>query len=127
MQLVPYADSSRWRLALAPVWALAATLALSSLLIIWAHAPVGRAYALLIQGAFGSRFAWSETLTRATPLILTGLSVAVAFRSRLFNIGAEGQLYAGALAAVTVGGMHGGTGWNLPIAVLCPAMFAAAA
>ena len=54
------------------------------------------------------RFAWSETLTRATPLILTGLAAAVAFRARLFNIGAEGQLYAGALAAVAVGGLHGG-------------------
>ncbi len=127
MQLVPYADSSRWRLVLAPVWALAATLVLSALLIAWAHAPVGRAYALLLQGAFGSRFAWSETLTRATPLILTGLAVAVAFRARLFNIGAEGQLYAGALAAVAVGGLHGGTGWNLPVVILFPAMLAAAA
>ena len=44
----------------------------------------------------------TETLTRATPLILTGLAAAVAFRARLFNIGAEGQLYAGALAAVAV-------------------------
>jgi ABC-type uncharacterized transport system permease subunit len=64
------------------------------------------------QGRFGSRFAWSETLTRATPLILTGLAAAVAFRGRLFNIGAEGQLYAGALAAVAVGGLHGGTGFD---------------
>ena len=64
---------------------------------------------LLLQGGFGSVFAWSETLTRATPLILTGLAAAVAFRARLFNIGAEGQLYAGALAAVAVGGLHGGT------------------
>jgi ABC-type uncharacterized transport system permease subunit len=54
-------------------------------------------------------FALSETLTRATPLILTGLAAAVAFKARLFNIGAEGQLYAGALAAVAVGGLHGGT------------------
>jgi ABC-type uncharacterized transport system permease subunit len=38
-------------------------------------------------------------LTRATPLILTGLAVAVAFRAKLYNIGAEGQLYVGALAA----------------------------
>ena len=44
------------------------------------------------------------------PLILTGLAAAVAFRARLFNIGAEGQLYAGALAAVAVGGLHGGSG-----------------
>ena len=58
---------------------------------------MGRAYALLLEGGFGSRFALTETLTRATPLILTGLAAAVAFRARLFNIGAEGQLYAGAL------------------------------
>jgi simple sugar transport system permease protein len=46
----------------------------------------------------------TETLTRATPLIFTGLAAAAAFRARLWNIGAEGQLYAGALAAVAVGG-----------------------
>ena len=57
----------------------------------------------MAQGAAGSVFALTETLTRATPLIFTGLAAAVAFRARLFNIGAEGQLYAGALAAVAVG------------------------
>jgi len=61
------------------------------------------AYVLIVQGAFGSMFAFSETLNRATPLILTGLAAAVAFRARLWNIGAEGQLYIGALAAVVVG------------------------
>ena len=61
------------------------------------------AYVLMAQGAFGSMFALSETLNRATPLILTGLAAAVAFRARLWNIGAEGQLYMGALAAVLVG------------------------
>src|SRR4030095_10649789 len=65
-------------------------------------------------------FAWSETLTRATPLILTGLSAAVAFRAHFYNIGAEGQLYAGALAAVAVGGLSG------PPALLFPAMIVAA-
>ncbi len=95
--------SPAWRLA-APLLALAITLAISSLLVAWAGAPVGTAYALLLEGGFGSRFAWSETLTRATPLILTGLAAAVAFKARLYNIGAEGQLYMGALAAVLVGG-----------------------
>jgi simple sugar transport system permease protein len=61
------------------------------------------AYGLIVQGAFGSMFAVSETLNRATPLILTGLAGAVAFRARLWNIGAEGQLYIGALAAVLTG------------------------
>ncbi len=64
------ADSRR--LVLAPVGAVAFTLLVSALLVLWAGAPVGRTYALLLQGGFGSVFAWSETLTRAIPLILTG-------------------------------------------------------
>lgn len=120
------APSRAWRLG-APLLALAITLGFSSLLVAWAGAPVGKAYALLLEGGFGSRFAWSETLTRATPLILTGLAAAVAFRARLFNIGAEGQLYIGALAAVAVGGLHGGTGYELSPWLLFPLMMAAAA
>ncbi len=120
------APSRRVQLA-APLLAIAFTLLVSSLLVAWAGAPVGKAYALLLEGGFGSTFAWSETLTRATPLILTGLSAAVAFRARLFNIGAEGQLYAGALAAVAIGGLHGGEGFALHPWLLFPAMMAAAA
>ncbi len=105
----------------APLGAIAFTLAVTSLLVAWAGAPVGRAYALLLEGGFGSRFALTETLTRATPLIFTGLAAAVAFRARLFNIGAEGQLYAGALAAAAVGAL------DAPAWLLFPAMLAAAA
>jgi simple sugar transport system permease protein len=110
----------------APLAAIAVTLLLTSALVAWAGAPVGRAYVLLLEGGFGSRFAITETLTRATPLILTGLAAAVAFRARLYNIGAEGQLYAGALAAVAVGGLHGGSGFDAPAALLFPLMIAAA-
>lgn len=53
----------------------------------------------LFRGAFGSRNAILETLVQATPLIFTGLAVVIAFRARVFNIGAEGQLWAGAIAA----------------------------
>ena len=117
--------STGWLLA-APFLAVAFTLGVSSLLVAWAGAPVGRAYALLLEGGFGSRLALTETLTRATPLILTGLAAAVAFRARLYNIGAEGQLYAGALAAVAVGGLHGGSGFEAPAWLLFPLMLAAA-
>ena len=127
MRLERRPATSRAALVLAPVGAVAFTLAVSALLVLWAGAPVGRTYALLLQGGFGSVFAWSETLTRATPLILTGLVAAVAFRARLFNIGAEGQLYAGALAAVAVGGMHGGEGFALTPWLLFPLAMAAAA
>lgn len=98
--------------ALPALIAILATLALASLLVLWAGAPVAPTWGLIFDGAFGSVFAWSETLTRATPLMFTGLAAAVAFKARLFNIGAEGQLYAGALAAVAVGGLHGGTGFE---------------
>ena len=53
---------------------------------------VSSAYEALFEGAFGNPTAISETLLSSTPLILAGLSVALAFRSGLFNIGAEGQI-----------------------------------
>ena len=127
MRLERRQGSSRTALLLAPIGAVAFTLAVSALLVLWAGAPVGRTYALLLQGGFGTVFGWTETLTRAIPLILTGLSATVAFKARLFNIGAEGQLYAGALAAVAVGGLHGGTGFELPLWLLFVLMMAAAA
>ena len=127
MRLERRHETSRTALLLAPVGAVGFTLLVSALLVLWAGAPVGRTYALLLQGGFGSVFAWSETLTRATPLILTGLAATVAFKARLFNIGAEGQFYGGALAAVAVGGLHGGTGFALPPWLLFPLMMAAAA
>src|SRR5689334_21806421 len=111
---------SRLWLVAAPFAAVAFTLVAAALFVTWAGAPVGRTYALIFEGGFGSRFAWSETLTRATPLILTGLCAAIAFRAHFYNIGAEGQLYAGALAAVAVGGMPGSP------EVLFPSMLAAA-
>ena len=113
---------------LAPLGAVVFTMLVSALLVLWAGAPIARTYGLLLQGGFGSVFALSETLTRAIPLMLTGLAATVAFKARLFNIGAEGQLYAGALAAVAVGGLHGGSGFDqLPTPVLFALMMLAAA
>jgi simple sugar transport system permease protein len=126
MRLEARAHTPAWLWLAAPAAALSFTLLVTSLLVAWAGAPVASAYALLLEGGFGSRFAWSETMTRATPLILTGLAAAVAFRARLYNIGAEGQLYAGALAAVAVGGLHGGTGFGAPTGLLFIAMIGAA-
>jgi general nucleoside transport system permease protein len=102
MQLEPRASISMFATVGASLGAIAFTLMICALLILWAKADVLSAYAALFNGAFGSRFAITETLTRATPLIFTGLAAAVAFRARLYNIGAEGQLYMGAIAAVAV-------------------------
>ncbi|CAN7579633.1 ABC transporter permease [Pseudorhodoferax sp. LjRoot39] len=127
MRLERRHEVSRGALLLAPVGAVAFTLLVAALLVLWAGAPVARTYGLLLAGGFGSVFAWSETLTRAIPLILTGLAATVAFKAKLFNIGAEGQLYAGAIAAVAVGGLHGGTGLEWPVWLLFPLMMLAAA
>lgn len=108
--------------ATAPVLAVLAAFILSGLLIAAAGAPVFEAFKQIAIGAFGNRLSVSETLTRATPLILTGLAAAVAFRSRLWNIGAEGQFYLGALAAVALG-MH----VSLPPLLLIPALLIAGA
>lgn len=128
MRLDKRSRQSPLALVLAPVGAVVFTMLVSALLVLWAGAPVTRTYSLLLQGGFGSVFALSETFTRAIPLILTGLAATVAFRARLFNIGAEGQLYAGALAAVAVGGLHGGSGFEqVPPALLFVLMLLAAA
>jgi general nucleoside transport system permease protein len=61
------------------------------------------AYSALLQGAVGDPTAIGRTLLNATPLIFTGLAVAVAFRAGLFNIGGEGQLFIGAITAAWLG------------------------
>ena len=95
----------------------------ASLLSLGGFDPVTAARAL-VGGAFGSREALlSITLVRSVPLILTGLAVALAFRAGVWNIGAEGQLYAGAIAAVWVGLTFGG----LPAPLLVPCVLGAAA
>jgi simple sugar transport system permease protein len=103
LRLEPRPPASTLLMLGIPVLSSLAALLLALAILSVTGAPLGQAVILLLSGAAGSVFAITETLTRATPLILTGLAVAVAFRSRLWNIGAEGQLYAGALAAVAVG------------------------
>jgi simple sugar transport system permease protein len=79
---------------------------LAGLLVTWfAGESPWHVLRILGQGAFGSGYDLGLTLFYTTPLIFTGLSVAVAFQAGLFNVGAEGQLTAGALAAAAVGGL----------------------
>jgi general nucleoside transport system permease protein len=61
------------------------------------------AYGVMIKGAFGSIRAIADTLVKTTSLLLAGLAVALAFKCRIWNIGAEGQLYMGALGAALAG------------------------
>jgi len=81
---------------------------------------IGQSYAALLDGSVGSLAALSETLTAAAPVTLAALGVALAFRAGLFNIGAEGQLLVGGMAAVVVGFALPGfpTAIHLPLALL---------
>jgi len=73
-------------------------------LVLWAtgHSPID-AYSQLFAGAFGDSYGLGQTLTQATPIIFTSLAFLFAFKSGLFNIGAEGQLLIGGMAAALVG------------------------
>jgi ABC-type uncharacterized transport system permease subunit len=106
------------------VGAVAGALAVASALLLLGGYPPLAAGRALVSGAFGSGETFlSITLVRAVPLILTGLAVALAFRAGVWNIGAEGQLYAGAMAAVWVGLAAG----SLPRWALAPGLLLAAA
>lgn len=92
------------RLAVAvPLASVAVAFGISAILLTATGHSAGHTYAKLFEEAFLSTDALSATLTAATPLAFTGLAVAVAFRMRLFNIGGEGQLYMGAVAAMGAG------------------------
>ncbi len=99
-----------------PVISVLFALALGGIFVwISGHDPL-QAYVALLRGAFGSPYDISETLVIAVPLLLAGLSVAVAFRAGLFNIGAQGQLLVGAVTAGWVGAL-----WpDLPGILLLP-------
>src|SRR5688572_17604008 len=88
--------------------AIALTVGLLALAITLAGYDAPRALAALWRGSVGTSYAlFSATLVRATPLALAGLAVALAFRAGVLNIGAEGQLLAGAAAATTIAALAG--------------------
>jgi simple sugar transport system permease protein len=103
--------------------ALAAGLAVLALGLELSGYEAGPALAALWSGAFGSWYAFSSaTLVRAVPLIIIGLGLALAFRAGAFNIGGEGQFYAGAIAATWLG-LHAAA---LPSLVAVPVVLAGA-
>ena len=102
-----------WLRGLIPLLAIAVTFVLSAALLgVVRTNPFAAFYAMLIE-PLSAPVSALEVLVKATPLILTGMSVLFAFRGGYYNIGAEGQLYAGALAAAWIG--------QLPLASALPA------
>lgn len=115
--------------------AVAAGVALSALVLAGIGQSPAHDLSTLFHGAFGTRFALQQTTLKAIPLALTGLAVALPLRMRLWNIGAEGQYYAGAigcswvalhfhgwsepelLSGMAVAGIVCGTAWALLAAI----------
>ena len=122
MRLEPKPAPSVAVTLLYPLLAVIVTFGFTALLVLAAGASPLSVFGLVWKGAAGSQFALLETLTRATPLIFTGLAIAVAFRAKLWNIGAEAQLYIGGIVTVVLG-----TGLlPLPSFVLIPIIMVAA-
>jgi len=132
-----------WRSAiLLPALALVSALALSALVVIASDVDnlerlgsepasalstmagdVGQAFWALLHGSFGSLRALSETLTNTTPYIIVGLGLGIGFRAGLFNIGGQGQMITGGLAASWVGFSINAPGVILiPLALLVAAV-----
>lgn len=113
-------QKNQWVLNLAkPMLAVLTSLLIGVLLILPTSTSPMEAYGALFQGAFGSVNHICNTLARSTPLLFTGLAAAFAFKSGVFNIGIEGQLYVGGLAAALTGIYLG----DLPAVILIPLCF----
>jgi ABC-type uncharacterized transport system permease subunit len=109
----------RWLSVVVPIGSLVvAFLAAAVVLVITGHGPV-HTYRRLFDAAFLGKGALSDTVVSATPLAFTGLAAAAAFRMNLFNIGAEGQLYFGAIFAAAAGIALGSWPSALVIAAMC--------
>jgi simple sugar transport system permease protein len=92
----------RWLPLLTTLGAIALSLVISGLIILAAGGDPVESFIHIFESSFGSVGVVSDTLVKSTPLIFTGLACALAFRMRLWNIGAEGQLYLGAWGAAAV-------------------------
>lgn len=93
---------ARLRATVVTLAAAAVAFLIGGILVIIAGGSPVAAFRAMFDGAFGSVFAFGQLLVQATPLLIIGLGLAFAFRGRIYNIGAEGQLFMGALAGGTV-------------------------
>jgi len=122
-----YLGNELWVSVGISIVAILAALSLVALLMLVLGIDPLRAYGALFRGSLGTKNGIGETLVRTSPLLLAALAVLVAFRSGLWNIGAEGQLYLGGLGAVLVGLWlpNLSPAINLPLTVLGGFLFGA--
>ncbi len=112
-----------WRGSLHSVRSMAVAMGVALVIVLLSGGDPLAVLRALWVGALGSPSNLAGTLVKSVPMLLTGLSVALAFRAGLFNIGGEGQFYAGALAAAWLGGL----GLRMPALLYVPLVLLAAA
>ena len=108
----------RWLMVAVPILSIAVAFVFATVILLATHHPPLHTFRRLVDAAFLGNGALTETLVSATPLAFTGLAAAVAFRMNLFNIGGEGQLYAGAITGATVALLLAGAPSPLVIAAM---------
>ncbi|HEX9777012.1 MAG TPA: ABC transporter permease [Geopsychrobacteraceae bacterium] len=108
----------------APLVSVLAALFVAGFLLLAAGVSPAQAYLEIVREALGSGYGLSETLVKATPLIFAGLGVSLAFRMQIWNIGAEGQIYMGAMGASWVALFSGIESHGLMLAGMFCAAFA---
>lgn len=121
VQIVKRKPLPSWTKIAIPVASVIMTLIISAIPIRLAGANLWSAYRALFYGALGTRFNILETLVKTSPYLLTGLAVAFAFRAKFWNIGAEGQLLAGAIVATWIAVNIN----SLPISIMLPLVLVA--
>jgi simple sugar transport system permease protein len=102
LKIEPRLETPRWLPILSIIIALVIALLLGAIPLTYGGLNPLVAYQQMLAAGFFESYSFSDTLVKATPLILAGLGVAIAFRMRLWNIGAEGQLFLGAWATAGV-------------------------
>jgi len=108
----------RWLMVAVPILSIGVAFVFATVILLATHHPPLHTFRRLVDAAFLGNGALTETLVSATPLAFTGLAAAVAFRMNLFNIGGEGQLYAGAITGATVALLLAGAPSPLVIAAM---------
>jgi general nucleoside transport system permease protein len=118
----------KWLLFAVPVGSIVVAFGLMTIVLLITHHPPLHTFSRLLSSGFGSTHSLNDTLVSTTPLIFTGLCAAVAFRMQLFNIGGEGQLYAGAILGAAAGIVLGNhTSWlSVPAMIVAGAVGGAA-
>ena len=111
-------EQPRWLSVAVPVVSIAVAFLFITVVLLATHHPPLETFRRLFDAAFLANGALTETFVSATPLAFTGLAAAVAFRMNLFNIGGEGQLYAGAITGATVALLFAGAPSPVVIVVM---------